>query len=341
MRAEALRRVARLGTRLRGRLRRPAVVLLYHRITDTGHDPYHVTVSRRHFDEHLQVIRELAEPVRLSDVADGLIAGTLRGGTVAVTFDDGYHDNLDSALPLLDRHEIPATVFMTTGRIGRDREFWWDELERIFLHTPVLPHELSIRAAGHVLDAQLANDGTWATDRAHEGWSIIDPTPPTAGHAAFQAAYRLLHALSPSAQTELLDALLEWSGAARVVRSTHRALEVDEVVTMAAHDLIDIGAHTVRHPALDALPLDAAREEVVASKHTLEEWLGRPVTSFAYPYGQFSDSVVTAVRQAGYRYACACLGHPVRLGADPYLIPRVDAPDVDGDALRKLLLSVM
>ena len=71
---------------------------------------------------------------------------------------------------------------------------------------------------------------------------------------------------------------------------------------------VEIGAHTVDHVDLNAVGAPAAREQLVRSRQTLEDLLGRPVTSVAYPYGRFTRETEAIAEQAGYRWACACSG---------------------------------
>lgn len=78
------------------------------------------------FERHLAAIRRYARPISLSDLVASVEAGDPPSGAVAVTFDDGYADVLSAANPLLERYEVPATVFVATGFIGG--RFWWDEL---------------------------------------------------------------------------------------------------------------------------------------------------------------------------------------------------------------------
>ena len=65
-------------------------------------------------------------------------------GSIAVTFDDGYADNLHCAARLLQKHDVPATFFLTSGYLGGHEEFWWDELTRLVFDPVVLPSKLSI-----------------------------------------------------------------------------------------------------------------------------------------------------------------------------------------------------
>lgn len=95
-----------------------AAVLLYHRVADTDGDPLGLTVAPAHFAEQLDALGD-----RLTTL-DAIVAGDHPDGAVAVTFDDGYADNLTHAAPALDGR--PATLFVTTGWIGGDRPFWWD-----------------------------------------------------------------------------------------------------------------------------------------------------------------------------------------------------------------------
>jgi len=133
----------RLGARwLRSRFVGEGLILGYHRVADVARDTYSLCVTPQHFAEQLQVLHKYTQPISLRQLAKGLLDGNLPKRSVVVTFDDGYADVVDYAAPLLERYQIPATVFVSTGYVGR--EFWWDELERIVLSAAVLPDELSL-----------------------------------------------------------------------------------------------------------------------------------------------------------------------------------------------------
>jgi peptidoglycan/xylan/chitin deacetylase (PgdA/CDA1 family) len=330
-----------LVRRIRARLGSKCIILLYHRIADVASDPYVVSVSPQHFEEQLQVLRTVGNPMPLGELARRLATGKLPERAVCVTFDDGYQDNLYTAKPLLERYEIPATVFMTTGDVGRTREFWWDELASIFMAPGTLPDHLHIEPNAVMVDLHLGSavhltESDWLRYRA---WTVIDDTLPTPRHAAFQQLYVALQKLTPEEQTNALERLQTWAGRSPSVRASHRALGAAEVAQLEAGGLVEIGAHSVNHAALSLQPASVQRAEIAGSRATLEEWLGHPISTFAYPYGLYSDVTVAEVRRAGFERACACLGHPVRRDSDRYLLPRIDVPDGDGDHLARELHS--
>src|SRR5262249_25579486 len=139
------RRVARP---LRNYLTSRGLILLYHRVAEVQSDPWLLSVTPGHFAEQLTVLRKLGRPTRLRHLAQSLREGTRLYRPLVITFDDGYADNLYKAKPLLERYEIPATVFLTAGYLGQDREFWWDELERLLLQAETLPRALSLNING-------------------------------------------------------------------------------------------------------------------------------------------------------------------------------------------------
>ena len=328
--------VSSIARRLRGRFGRRCIILLYHRVAEVSQDPYALCVSPDHFDEQMQVIREIGTPMRLADLASRLKSDTLPERCVCITFDDGYRDNLYAARPILARNDMPATVFITTGRVGRRREFWWDELERVFFEPASLPDRIELSIGGEALSQPLSDDKARVHDDA-ERWTVADPDPPSPRHAAFQMVYMRLRGMRHEDQTDALDRLLEWAGLDPIVRETHRAMEPEEVRTFADGRYFEIGAHTVTHPDLSSQPSGLQRDEISGSRSTLAEWLGHPIWSFAYPYGNYNDSAVAEVARAGYQYACACMGRPVRRDSDLYLLPRIDAPNCDGEAFSQLL----
>src|SRR4051812_42052379 len=92
---------------LRRRVQPQGLILLYHRIASVDTDPWQLCVSPEHFDEHLTVLRKF-RPGRLTEMT-----GSMPRGSIAVTFDDGYADNLHGAARLLQKHDLPATFFLT------------------------------------------------------------------------------------------------------------------------------------------------------------------------------------------------------------------------------------
>lgn len=315
-------------------------VLLYHRIADEVSDPYGLCVPPAQFDEHLQIIREVGRPMRLADFAHALRSRSLPDRAIAITFDDGYIDNLECAAPILARHDMPGLVFVTTGAGGREREFWWDELERVLLQPGELSASLEMEIAGTVHHWDLGDDRRYNVmmQQTHRSWNLLDEHAPTARHAVFQQLYSLLQPLEVGARTRALDALLVWAGRdAGTVRSSHRAMQPAEVAELAAGGVIDVGAHTVSHPALPAQPAHVQRTELEQSKRDLEAWTGRAVHGFAYPYGLYDDTAVATAREAGFGFACSGVYRHVDPAADLFLIPRMEAPATDGDALGRIL----
>jgi peptidoglycan/xylan/chitin deacetylase (PgdA/CDA1 family) len=342
MSAAPLRTLRGLAGRVRARFGPKCVILLYHRIADAAADPYLLTVGRQHFEEHLEAMQEVGSPISLAELVRRLAEGTVPDRAICVTFDDGYQDNLYVAKPLLEQYNIPATVFMTTGAGGRTREFWWDELAGLFMEPGSLPPRLQLELPHLSLNVPLGSTAHFTESdlASHRSWTVLDE-PPTPRHAAFQRIYDVLQRLMPGEQSAILDALLAWAGRLPAVRASHRTLNPAEVASLADGGLVEVGAHTVSHVALSMQPPVTQRREVVESRDTLEEWLGRPVPSFAYPYGLYSDATVAEVRRAGFDMACACLGQPVRRDSDRFLLPRIDAPDIGGEQLARQLNSAL
>jgi peptidoglycan/xylan/chitin deacetylase (PgdA/CDA1 family) len=112
------------------------------------------------------------------------------------------------------------------------------------------------------------------------------------------------------------------------------------VRALAAGGLVEVGAHTVSHARLSAIPAAVQRDEITGSKRTLEETLGRSVTSFAYPFGgpeHYSADSVALVKEAGFARACSTSPGLVQRDSDVFQLPRVIVNDCDGDAFEARL----
>jgi peptidoglycan/xylan/chitin deacetylase (PgdA/CDA1 family) len=299
-------------------------------------------VSPHNFAEHLEVIRKHNLRISFQKLYEAIQEQQLPRRSVTITFDDGYADNLHKAKPLLERYDVPATIFISTGTVCRDREFWSDELERILLQPGTLPKTLSLKIGGNSHCWQLGDAAHYSDEeyRRHLRWSAWDRETPTPRHDLYRALDKLMQPLLLEEQQDVLDALLALSGAEPKYRQSHRFLSPEEVVILAEDGLVEIGAHTVTHPMLAALPPSLQQTEIEQSKLKLEEITARSVTRFAYPYGadtHYTADTVSIVRNAGFTAACSASSGIVRRGADLFQLPRMYVHDWSGEEFEERL----
>ena len=167
-------------------------------------------------------------------------------------------------------------------------------------------------------------------------------TPPTPRQKAYRELAAIVRPLDADTQESVMWQLAKWAGTDRKVRDTHRALRPEEVVSLNAGGLVEIGAHTVTHPVLSAHAPDAQEREIRLSKRRLEDILERPVGLFAYPFGARADytpETVGIVREAGFACACSNFQGWVRRGTSEHELPRYLARDWNGEEFARELAA--
>ena len=193
-------------------------------------------------------------PARLADPRPGRFF-------VALTFDDGYRDNLDHAWPVLAKHQAPWTLFVTPGFAERTARLWWLELEEAVRALPQIALDLP--------------DGRFSA--------------PAGSDAEKQKAFdRLYWRLRKGPEAVLLSAIADLcrqAGVDPVALVERECLPLETLRALAGAPGVTIGAHTMSHPMLAKHPEEEARSEIVASKAWLEEKLGLTIRHFAYPVG--------------------------------------------------------
>jgi len=298
-----------------------SIVLMYHRVTVTDLDPHNLTVSPTHFREHLSVLRKLTSPRHLMEIVDNWSDSD---NGVAVTFDDGYADNLFEALPALETEEIPATIFVATGVLDKEA-FWVDRLARCLLLDKEYPDVVMFELGGKKIQIDLRTFEDRKTAHCHLHRIMRNLHPDLIEKKIFQLANSLNIDPSPPA--------------------SDRPLTSQEAAQLTSHSLIDLGGHTVFHPCLSRLQLAEQQWEIEMCKASLHE-LGAPkVLAFAYPFGdRESYTFITRflVRKAGWHHAV--ISEPKQgLWFRRYAVPRHFVGDWDGDGferrLRKWLAS--
>lgn len=334
MRIRGLARLRRIARQFQNRFRSRVLVLMYHRIVDEDEDPHLLSVSPRHFAEHLEILSQVSQPMSLQDLACYLKAGSVPHRAVVVTFDDGYVDNLASAKGILERYEVSATVFVTAGFVGSMRSFWWDDLWHVLFEPWTLPESVELRIGPERLQWSFAG-AMYSSDEdrvRHRHWRIYEPELGSR-ESAYCQLHRLLTPLPHTIQANILDQLADWAGIRLCGSSVKRVMRREELLQLADGGLIEVGAHTMNHSRLSALSNAELEQEVFESKKQLEQIIQRPVTSFAYPYGGSADynlQAVACAKRAGFHCACTTIAAPVEEGTDRFQLPRFHVPDCDG-----------
>jgi peptidoglycan/xylan/chitin deacetylase (PgdA/CDA1 family)/glycosyltransferase involved in cell wall biosynthesis len=298
-----------------------AAILLYHRVAAPATDVHGLSVHPDHFEEQMAWLARHAQPMPLAELADAARAHRLPPRAVAVTFDDGYVDNLMVAQPILARHGVPATFFVPAGAIESGGEFWWDVLERLFFGPAPLPPEVPPTLAGGAEPLPARS----VEERAAAHWAV----------------YHRLVRLGASERTSRLATLAAWAGLALGPAAGARPVTVAELRRLAAGPGAAIGAHGWSHLALPALEPAARRAEIEGGRARLEAWLGASVTALAYPYGAWDPETARLARDCGFALAVTCDERPVEPGADLWRLPRIEVkPSIRAD-LGRLLSGLM
>ena len=317
-----------------------AIILLYHRVADLPSDPLLLSVTPGHFLEHLEILQRRYCPTPLAKLSETQDGKERKRKPVIVTFDDGYADNLINAKPLLEHYDVPATVFVTTGYVTQRRSFWWDELEGLLLGSANLPGTLRLKIAGVSYEWQLNPCPNQKHTASAQRWNILQPESATPRQIVYRSVQQLLRPLPEEARRHALNEIRHWASGGMIEAGPSAPLSVEEVVRLASGGLVEVGAHTVNHPVLSAISVDAQFAEIQQSKAHLEEILGLPVTSFAYPFGSRSDyteETVAATRRAGFRRACSNFPGLVGPDADAFQLPRFLVRDWDGEEFSRRL----
>lgn len=287
------------------RHRKQPVVLGYHRVVEDFASSAETSipsllVTSKTLERHLDWIGRRYRFVDLDELGKRMESGDNSGPPVAaITFDDGYRDFHDVALPLLRRKGIPAALFVVTGFAGTSRVLAHDSL-----------YLLLARRIARAMDAY---------PRRLQRFSGIQ-LPDVASLGPYQSTRILLEILPLAAIERVIEALEAEDSL------TPNMLESFQSVTWEMLDAcrragMIIGSHTQTHILLPNESDARAREEALASAAELGRRLGIPARHFAYPSGVFNRQSVDAVKAAGYQFAYTTCGH--RSSEAPMLtIPR-------------------
>jgi len=258
---------------------------MLHKVNDRD-DVLQLTLRPRLLDDVLAEIRGNHDLATLDSVDRDYLGEQAGSGlTIAITFDDGYLDNYEEALPILKRWSAPAMIYLSTAHIDGTASFWFEDLTAAI---------------------QLTHNRELALDLKDFGTRSLRTMKDKASVLLFLNGE--LKRLDQGRRDEIIVAIVEQLGTNKHVGRS-AMLSWDQVREMAKQG-IQFGSHTVNHSILSREKRSRIISEIQDSKKVVETQLNSPVRSFAYPNGtgtDFNPEVTEEVRHAGYVNACTTI----------------------------------
>lgn len=282
-------------------------ILIYHRVLRSNDwiRPHEPSVTA--FDWQVSVLKKAFHILPLDQAIRHLASGRLPHRAVSITFDDGYLDNLENAVPVLKRHGASATFFISTG-YDNSRSMWNDV----------------------ILDA--------IRDTRRTVLNLPEYELPCLGLESYEQRLRAAESViakikyKPWLEREAIA--LRISSILNTEIATDLMMKQDDLKRMSQSGML-LGAHTVNHPILTSLSDSELEAEVLRSKQYLEEIVDNPVTMFAYPNGKpgrdFKIEQRSLIEKLGFDLAVTTQWGCASPSTDPFMLPRFTPWDATPD----------
>lgn len=273
-------------------------ILIYHRVLSRPDPMLEWEPDARAFERQMALLANHFAILPLADAVKRLKDGRLPRGAACVTFDDGYADNAEIALPILQRWGVPATFFISTSFLGGGC-MWNDSVIE------------SVRtASGPVLDLTSIGIGCHPIETYAQRRHLVG---------------RVLAALKYLSPNDRLERVAQIVKIASALLPDCLMMTPDQIRALSNAGM-EIGGHTVNHPILTTIDNDAARAEIAQGKEELTSIIRAPVKIFAYPNGKpgkdYQSRHVEIVRSVGFDAAVSTSWGAANQAADVYQLPR-------------------
>lgn len=282
---------------------------MFHRITGKCESYFipPMAVSYRNFSLLMERMAKSWKIISMEKAAEKLESGRCKGRAAAITFDDGYRDNFETAMNLLRPKGIPATFFIPVSQIDRGEPYWWD-----YLHSVIQKNATAF--------LKWTNSGKFGSIAKH----IL---PENRTMPAARRAVRYLNTVENVFRLDFLNALQAEFGPYEGERLLMNWEEIRDLHKCG----FSVGSHTLSHiPLTDLAPADAEKE-IAESGKILSQRIGAPVKGFSYPRGAWNRELAVMAKQAGYDYAVTTVFGSNKSGCDRFALSRrsiSDYPDI-------------
>lgn len=263
-------------------------VLAYHRVMDYDNEyPFDIdliSATCAEFDSQIKFIKKHFNPITIEHLVECHISSKkLPKSPILITFDDGFEDNYYNAFPILKKHNVPATIFISTDFISQDGTLWFDHLSYIIMNMSSPNLKVMLKDEFNITD--VVDDRRLIIEQVMKYVKAIPNTVRIEILKNIESNYEF----KIPDQHERLSTTLNW----------------EQIKEMMASG-ISFGSHTMSHPILSQLDEETLKSELVGSKRIIEEKLNQKIDTIAYPVGTestFNDKVIDYTSQAKYKLA--------------------------------------
>ncbi|MCC7202306.1 MAG: polysaccharide deacetylase family protein [Nitrospirae bacterium] len=314
---------ALLSRKRKARLHGKAIVLMYHEIANDEDEIDAWTVVRKR--DFLQQMEYLSNHFRVVSLRDAIAHMTEANGgaeqkpMAVVTFDDGYAGNRQVLLPIVKDMNLPVTIFIATRAIQDQGIYWYDRVINGLQGEQVIDIDLTYSSLGkYRINAS----------KGSENWREMEKLLSD------------LKTLEPDKRENVVDDILSDVHITTKRHSYHVApLTIHELRELSECPLVTIGAHSHCHNLLTQLQDYDIGISVNKSKQLIESWIERPIHYFAYPNGNYNDTVINMVKKSGLQCGLTTVARPWKMGESLFAIPRVGIGRYDSFDLFKIKVS--
>ncbi|MBN2018003.1 MAG: polysaccharide deacetylase family protein [Candidatus Cloacimonetes bacterium] len=282
------------------------IIIMYHNFYDENHKKHtNVGLDISCFEKQLQYLRTYYNPISLHELVNYIQNEVpIPENAAVLTFDDGYMNNYTLAFPLLEKYQIPATIFMTMDFIYNSLWIWVNALEYIISKASIKHFSISIPDRGLV---------TFTIENEEEKAKV------------YKQLKEMLKEFHPSMIDNIISELKKNLNVKIGYNEVINYQMLDEsTIKKMSSPLVDFGSHTLSHPILTRLNTEEVIHEIKDSKEILERILGEEVEYFCYPNGDYNEEIVAIVKEH-YKAALSTDSGFVDKSSNIFLLPRIAA----------------
>jgi len=294
-----------LNTLGKVQLRNHAVILMLHRVIKNKNQarlPHNnpLCIDTETFNKLIIFLKKHFEIV---DLESAINSNHSLKPKLTLTFDDGWKDNILHAYPILKKHNIPASVFLSTDYIGENKGFWWESIAKKLWQSPLSVNKEHLLKSLNKYSISV-NQNIFNTEKTNSKSLLI------------LEFIQSLKDIEPQELNTLAERFF--------FDNTPDALDWSDVRLMEDSGLIKFGPHGAQHYILTGLDQSACEHDIMRSHAALNEHCARPLKIYCYPNGNNNSVIQSLLSNLGYTHALSTQSGLISTKQNEYCLPRID-----------------